>query len=751
MKKNRISWTPSGGYRPNSPYSGDDPRYIFRGLNQIVTGNGDVLFTQSWKGYEDISETVAATTLTGTAAITNGVATVTGTSTVFLQELIVGSAILINNQLYQVRNIASNTSMTVSPAPAASGSGYAIKIPHILMDVDISRVSLARGSVQRFPQGTLLAVGQGVVKVNGAGLTAPGLTATKRLQIAMYNPGTGAYSYTKLGMLTPTLTTVAATGGGTKNMQAGVYSVRIVPVRLSTGGYNNPSNKVEVTLATGDKIRITFPAMDTTGGQDAWDIYGSLFSGSGIQGPWYFIERITTASVSAAGGSTYDVEYTDAEIAGSTLLSFNNDAPPDAAFVASLQGYPILLSCNGPGRKLDGTVIRTSGNATVAGTSTTFLTDIQRGQIVYINNDYYEVIAIASDTSMTVSPTPNATDGAGVVIRLGDTAPGPVIRPSKPNNPDAYPAELRVAVSPPENIIGYVEGNGRLFCMTENRLHMVTLSGNQVSPITTRPFWRAGFRNPQGLVFVNGRLYGYTSYGPTRSIADGDEGSMEFTWAADVANEFQNFTPERVSVGYDPVNEAVCYFHSNDSVNGSGYYTTKVLMYMLRYDVWSTPIVIESTSANMTVSGVATVSGQLYFIANEKIYKWHSGTSQVTGYIATPFVDLGQDGLDKTIRSIAVTGYSTSSMAAGVWAAQVQESVPIVDIQNGTNSDSGSLTFAMSTAGADTQPVRQTEVKRIFVPRARLFSVRCSLASTNPNLARLDEILLDYTSRSNRY
>ena len=745
MKPQLFSWKPTGGYRPNSPYTGDDPNYIFRGLNQIVKGNGNTLYCESWRGYLDLSETVTATTLTGTVATTANGTTVTGTSTLFLQELIVGQIILIANRLYQVRAIASNTSLTITPPALSTASGQTATLPHTQVDVDIQRGTLARGNIQRFPQGNLFVVGQGEVRLNGVTIPPSGLTATKRLKLAVYDPATGNYSVYPLGMSTPTLTTVAGTGGGTKNMQAGTYSVRIVPARTATGGYNQPSNKVEVTITAGQKIQITFPAMDTTAGQDAWDIYATLFStGAGIQGPWYFVQQVTTAGVAAAGG-TYAIEYNDAEIVGNGLLEFNNDPPPDAAFVASLQGYPILVSCNGAGRKLDGTAATTATSQTVTGTSTTWLTDINRGQIIYIDGKYYEVVDVASNTSMTVTPAALAT-ASSLVVQLGDTAPGPVVRPSQIGNPEAFPAEFKVAVSPPENIIGFVEGGGRIFLMTENRLHMAVLSGNPDLPVTVRPFWRAGFRSPQALVFVNGYIYGYTTNGPTRSIADGDEGSEEHTFAADVASDMAPWSPERVRIGYDPVNEAVCFFHSDDLQNSAGYYYTTVLCYMLRLGKWSTPCVIGSETAHMVVSGVATVSGKLYFTANQKNYQWDAGTTATGSYIATPFMDMGEPALDKTVRGMALTAYSIDPINANIYAAQSAEDVPVAALVAGSASpDSGTITYAVGSA------VRPTEWKKLSVRLARLFAIRANLGASSGNLGRLDEMAVAVSIRQNKH
>ena len=57
-----------------------------------------------------------ALALTGTVATTNGLATVTGSSTVFLDEVDVGDVITINSTFAKIVGITSNTALTISPA-----------------------------------------------------------------------------------------------------------------------------------------------------------------------------------------------------------------------------------------------------------------------------------------------------------------------------------------------------------------------------------------------------------------------------------------------------------------------------------------------------------------------------------------------------------------------------------------------------------------------------------------------------------
>ena len=746
-----ITWRPVAGYNPTSPYNGDASDRIFRGKNFILRGAGDMVYLENWRGvtaYSDASPP-ADVALTGTISGSGGSPIITGSGTKFTQELIPNQWVLIASDIYQVYQIASDTSLTLTESlsanVAAGSTGYRVQT---MVEVDDERGNLIRGSIIRFSNGNLLVVGDGEVRLNGSTLTSS-LTATKRLKLAVFNPSDSTYDNYALGMAVPAAPTLAATGGGTKNMQAGVYSVRITPARTVTGGYNNPSPKVEVTLTTNQRIQITFPAMDTASGQDAWDVYVSLFTtGGGIEGPWYFYRTVTTADVSSAGGN-YTIEYNDAEVSGSRLLTFNNDPPPDACFVATLQLLPVLISCNGRGRKLTGTAATTAGSATVTGTSTTFTTDLNRGQLIYIDEKLYTVETVTSATSIEVDPAPLAT-ASSLIVALADTAPGPVVRPAKSAingaNVESFPAEFAVAVDPPEDIVGWVRGaQGRIFLMTANYLHLCSSTGNPDLPVTVRPFWRSGFRNPYSLVFVNDTLYGYTRNGPTRSVGDGDRTIEEHSFAAPVAAVFANWVADRVQVAYDPKNEAVCFFHSTAG-SGASLRLTECLMYMLRLGVWSPTIVVENAGGNRILTGVATVAGQMCLTVSGVNYQWDTGTSQIIAYAATSFMDGGDPGVDKTITGMQVTAYSQEAVSAGVWAASADESIPITDVENNLNADSGALSIAQ---GSYVQP---SYLQRTNVPRARLFLARAQLVwNGSGDLARLDEMVLRGNQTERRY
>ena len=746
-----ITWRPTGGFRPSAPYDGDVADYIFRGKNMILRGAGATVYLETWQGVTNFGDASPPADVALTGTIEGTGITITGTGTLFTRELIPNQWILIANNIYQVYAIASDVSLTLAESlVAAVSAGATAYRVQTVVEVDNARGNLIRGSIIRFPNGNLLVVGDGVVRLNGNTLTSS-LTASKRIQLAVFNPANQQYSNFPLGMAVVTTPIVlATTGGGTKNMQVGTYSVRITPARTTTGGYNNPSPKTEVAITVvNDRIQITFPAMDTASGQDAWDVYVSLFTtGGGIEGPWYFYKTVTTADVSSAGGN-YVIEYNDAEVSGSRLLTFDNDPPPDACFVATLQGLPILLSCNGRGRKLAGTAATVATDNTVTGTSTAFTSEINRGQLIYIDNRLYTVTTVTSNTSIEVDPAPLNT-ASGLDISLADTAPGPVVRPAKPAingaNVEAFPANFKVAVDPPENIIGWVRGaQGRIFLMTENYLHLCSSTGNPDLPVTIRPFWRSGFRNPYALIFVNDTLYGYTRNGPTRSVGDGDETIEEHSFAAPVQAVFRSWVADRVQVGYDAKNEAVCFFHSGPA-SGSTPRSTECLMFMLRLGKWSPTIIIENVAANRALTGVATVAGSMVLVLSGANYQWDTGTEAIGGYVATGFMDAGDPGADKTLTAMQMTGYSTDIVNGGIWAASAGEDVPIVDLENGTNSDSGTLAFAQGSF------VRPSFRQHANVARARLFASRVNISwDGSGQVGRLDELVIAGNITERRY
>jgi hypothetical protein len=670
-------------YVPTAARAGDS-NTLFRLQNMFVRGGGNDAYLEVTNGPENLSESIAVSVLTGTLAITSGSKTVTGTGTAFLTELHLGQRVIFHDNttptsyLLVVDEITDNTHFIAAKAPAGSASGKtAYRMPR-LFELNKKRGTLIWGKAIEFDKGTILAVGDGTLRRNGSVLPGSSLSLTTRKpKLAIYDSATGNFSIYALGMTTPVAPTITSVTGGTKGMKAGDYGIVIAPAKVATGGYNNGTIPVVGTLVAGQRFEVTPGAFDTAHGNDAWNVFGTLYNNGNIpptNGPWFFVQQITSADISAG---VFHVEWLDAELTGQAeLLSFDNDAPQDAEFVATLSGVPVYISCQGP----------------------------------------------------------------------GSTSPGPVIISAKPNNPEAAPLEQAVPLSPPETIVGCVSALGRLYLMTPNTLQ-IAQSIPTAPYVLTRPFWKTGFKNPDALIFINGTLYGFPLSGPTRSIADGDEGSEETRFAADVEEITRDWIPAHVLVAHDPKNNAVCFFHIGDSVNSNGYLTTRCLVYGLKQNAWIADLVLDAVTTDYIVCGAASINGNLELLLGGRnifgtvtcsTYRFDTGSgASVAWYAAWAFTDSGEESRDKVIKNPRVTGKLTSS-SIGIHGAGASESIPVTTLEAG---NSGSLTGAVALTNTSSVSLSQRVPLKA---RAAIWTTRIDGTWAGGNVKdRVDEIVVD--------
>jgi hypothetical protein len=553
----------SGPYKPTLPRTGDDDVSIFRKNGLITRGRDGRFFEQAYRGELNLNENIDLVALTGTLTLIPNVALIDGTGTLFKSELHLGQFILVidpdvASYLLVVRRIISDIQFEawVGPDgttwPNISGlTGYQMAV---MFDVNGQRGTALRGNVPKLDKGSFIGVGVGTFRVNNQPLTGESLVLSRKPQIAVYKPLTDTYEVDELGMDTSVPPTLAAVGGGTK-MQGGNYSFVITPARKETVGYNNPSDRADVTIATNDKIACTFPAMDTAHGQNAWIVWVTTFTDTlgadlnYLNGPWHRLRLVDDTEVSPAGG-TVNFEYYDAEVENNEIVTFNNDPPTDAEFVGVLNNIWVWISCQGQGYNLH----------------------------------------------------PDAT------------SPGPFIVPAKPNNIEAAPLELAFSSSPPETILGAVSAQGRLYLETVAHLQIAQATPSDVVPIVIRPFWRAGFANPYQVVFANGQLFGIPVSGPTKSSADGDESLIEHDWAADVYELTQHWNPGQAMIAVDPQNTMIVLIHAADKLNDAGFWTTRLLGYGLSQGFWIFDWTITSDTQDCIVSGHATIGDRLEFL-----------------------------------------------------------------------------------------------------------------------------------------
>ncbi len=681
---------------PTSPRTGSEVRALFRGENMILRGKADRIYAECYGGNYNLSETVSTGTLTGTISFSPSSTTVTGVGTSFGAELHLGQLILADAELLAVDSITSDTAFVTTRLPtttSAGATGY--RLPR-MFSMNKQRGTLLSGNALIFDQGTILFIGSGTLLVNGAQLAVASgnWTADAQAKIAIYDPVTGQYNIFDLGMSPSGSWSATNVAGGTKNMPAGAYSVQIVPAK-SQAGWNNPLEpRASVTITAGQKIRVTFPAMDTANGQNAWRVYGSQVQVAGgtttyqTEGPWYYYQTVTSTDLGGTGaGTTYDFEWLTAEIDRGEQLQFDNDVPLDAEFItAAPAGYPVYVSCQ----------------------------------------------------------------GKGTATKTGGTSPGPSLLPARPGNIEASPLTGIIPLSPPETIIGFAEAAGRLYLMTPNSLPIAVFTANPNFPITVRPFWKSGFKNPNSLAFVTDTLYGFTTKGMTRSIATGDEGSESNEFASDVKELTQDWNPGMVSVGFDQQNQSVCFFHSADELNDDGWWTTAVLSYSLQLECWNPLIRITSSTGDMIVSGVATVDGSLQFVAGGRqdiggvtmrTYTWDTtdpnNPPTVPWYLAWALNNGGNDSRDKVVRALTATGKFTDGQM-DLYGYGANEDVDIAALEANTGSVSGAISLGTTTG---TRIVQRTQLS---CPNLNMYTVRVSGAWDGIGTKdRLDEILLE--------
>lgn len=624
-----------GDFTATLPRTGEDDGFAFRIRNMVQRGHARRYY-EVFQGSKDLSENVPLVALTGTIDCTQGDPIITGTGTIFTVECHLGQYIILidedadSSALLVVKRIISDISMEVwqgqnEAQPTASFSGVTGWRMSVIFAVNDQRGTALRGNVLKLDKGTLLSVGDGTFRLNGTELSGSSLSLTREPQISIYDATDGTYDNYTLGMDTPTGISAAAVSGGTKDMQAGNYSMVFTPARLATGGYNNPSARVDVTITTGDAVEVTFGTADTAHGQDAYDAWVTPFQATlgadlkYLEGPWFYY---TTIAIADLVSNKITIEWLDGEILGSPeLVTFDNDPPPQGEFFELLNFTPTLISCRGPGRSI---AIASATNADPTVFTTTNLHGLITGQEVVISgatggwtavNATFEVTVVdGNEFSIDVDSTGFGALAGTLVAVYEDPSPGPFIAPAKPQNIEAFPIDLQFSSSPPETILGSVSAQGRIYLLTPNHLQIAQATPDQTVPILIRPFWKDGFAHPYQLVFLNGNLYGYTVGGPAKSIGEGDNIEAEKEWAGDMQELMQNWNPGQVLVAYDPFYDAIWFFHAADHLNEFGFWTTRILLWSPVQNKWIGEALLSQRDKDSIVSGVATVAEEIVWL-----------------------------------------------------------------------------------------------------------------------------------------
>lgn len=560
----------AGEYIPTVAQTGSEgDNSAFRISNLLLRGPEEGRrYWEAFSGLGNLGQNIPMSVMTGTLALTANSNEVAGTGTLFLTECpYIGMRISCipadgsANYFIVVKRVIDNTHMIVWTPPYGNPPWPTVseligwRMPRGYAVNDQLGVS-TWGNVIKLDKGSFLGAGLGTFFLSGAELGGTSLELSREPAIALYDPLTSTYTVFPLGLQQATPPTLAAVGGGSK-MQGGNYSFVVTEARKETGGYGNPSDRADVTIATNDLIACTFAPL-VTPGANARILWVTTFTDTlgadlnYLNGPWHRLRLIDDTEV-PAGGGTINIEYYDAEVESNILVSFNNDPPTDAMGVESMNTNIIWTSVQGQG----------------------FATN------------------------------PEAT------------SPGPFLSPAKPNNIEAAPLELAISSSPPETIIGTIPGaQGRVYVETVNHLQIAQSTPSDLIPFIIRPLWHSGFATWEQVVFVDGVLYGYPVSGPVRSAGEGDESYIQHDWGAKVYAITKNWNPGQVLAGYDPRNDAVILFHIADSLNAAGFWTTKWLAYGIALQKWLGGGVFTSDIKDMIVTGVATVNDDLLLLTS---------------------------------------------------------------------------------------------------------------------------------------
>jgi len=248
-------------YRPSSPITGEESSCVYRGQNLLLAGRLGQNYYRAYAGSLNIGENYTATQITGTITYDTDSTTITGTGTVFQDELGIGQMVVSSTgEPLVVASIVSQTSFIAARLPVAAGTDEDGFIPYRLEAMDVYRIAMQWGNAILTDRGNILAVGRGTLYRNGDELSGSSLTATRTVQLAIYDSSTDTYSINDLGYTTtPTIAYGAITvvaSGGTKNTGLGYYSFQVGYYSDITNGYSDGGATKLASGTTGYQVTV---------------------------------------------------------------------------------------------------------------------------------------------------------------------------------------------------------------------------------------------------------------------------------------------------------------------------------------------------------------------------------------------------------------------------------------------------------------------------------------------------------------
>lgn len=773
------SYTPQP-YVPTTALTGGEQPLTLRGEGMwLRIGRWGSIYAEGYAGNQDLSETIATKTLTGTFAWTSSDTNIVGTGTAFITELHLGSFVFADGgagatELFVVEKIVSNTSFICSRPAKNSGTGKTAYVLPVIWAVETDRGTAIRGNVLRYFKGHYLGVGDGTFRVNGAALNAT-LTLSKTPQFALYDKATGLFTQDDVGIDKPTtpitltaVTRLTITGA----TAASPISITSAAHGLATGTKVPIAGIIGVPEANG-----TFIITNT--GVNTFTLNGTTGTGAYVSGGFVFpsVMRAGDYNIRIANKSTTTKGFSQLSdvIAPVTLtvnqsirVTFNTamlmDQDADDIYATPFEDNStttIEARFMGPWYLLNGT--DTSPDCTVTasdlidgshatgretGTSYVFSysdAEIQTSTKIATFDNFTPVDAEFVDL-INGFPIYFSCQGKNEASKTS-TSPGPAAVPSKPSNPEAVFLDKTITTAGGDTIIGEFNAKSRIYVLGQNTLQTLILTTVDIEPITFRSLWNAGFRNPYNVTFVKEYLYGFSTQNIVRSVAGGDDSAMEFEFAADVRDLVNTWPTGHVLVAYDPKNRAVCFFYAA-AERRSGYWVTIVLPFLLDKQVWSLPIVLKKTNQDFIVSGVATIGRDLTFLAGGRTsggaitvgtYIFDGGDSETKDwYMAPNYSDDDAELSPKTIKGHSFTGrFASADTKLQLHAVRPEGSFNLTALESG-------ISPAQEVAIGATSGIQRKRFKTEDWGSFSLYTPRISGSYTTvPD--RLDELVLKVT------
>ena len=781
-----VSLLPDG-FIPTTSFSGGERPTVIRGKNCVIRAEPGRTKIETYPGSKDLSENynIASETLTGTMTWTVNTNAVVGSGTAFKTQLHIGQHILVGTEPCVVNRITDDTNFVADRPASATQTAVSARYLYTLFEIGRKRGVMRRGNAIEIDRKDILVVGDGALYLNG---TTTGVTATRqpqRLQRAV----DGTYTAYALGFpVAPPAPVITETTGGWKGMQAGSQSHMIAYWNSLTDETSNPCEVIKkngggtaLTIAASGRYEFDFTTslVNMPANADGFKIFSSQ-SGGGVaavntsnynQGAWLESARIRTTAYTIVDAdvdpATDKITIRGHKFRTADSIFFNTTWGP---FTADVEYFAIYIDANtiqAAATAADAnakTAINIAGDPGVGSHTIRSLNSADKTYIEYLDA---EMGAVASGNNDQPPECEYVTEFANQIHWLSalgkttttnplGTSPGNYVLPSKVGNIGAAPSDWRVSVG--DEITGFANGIGRLFCLTANGIPFVTPTGKTElarltptlldMPFSSRPFWTKGGISPNNLIVVQGDVFVYTGRTLLRSPSNADTNVVPYEIGLPVSDLTASWYDGHALLGHCPKNQQICIISSATHKNTAGYWVSQILPYSLQKNEWQPIIELTSDTRDMIVSGVATVGGRMEFLAGGRApagaytistFQYDerpTSTTPVPYYFALQPSDAGQESKQKYIKTYRVTGRVTSPIIQ-VHGAEAGEDISISDIENGTNSLSGNIALTTTTG------INRAFFAQQLVKKLQLFTIRFSgeWAGTG-EVDRIDEIVL---------